>query len=167
MGLWRRRRNSHLNGMSIPRVKQKTQQSPSVTVGTRRSDCFTFFPREKKNGRDGGGQGNIPTRDETTRNIVLFFKVRTQKIIRDEKISDGLFSSGISWTFRCCWLLWCLVEQDPVASQCRTDCSSVRKSYFLFFSGGECRIFLFFFYVGCCAARLPIHWQCCPVPHRR
>ena len=36
--------------MSIPRVKQKTQQSPSVTVGTRRSDCFTFFPREKKTG---------------------------------------------------------------------------------------------------------------------
>ena len=98
------------------------------------------FSRVKKNGRDGGGQGNIPTRDETTRNIVIFFKVRTQKII-----SDGLFSSGISWTFRCCWLLWCLVEQDPVASQCRTDCSSVRKSYFLFFSGGECRIFLFFF----------------------
>ena len=114
--------------MSIPRVKQKTQQSPSVTVGTRRSDCFTFFPREKKNGRDGGGQGNIPTRDETTRNIVIFFKVRTQKII-----SDGLFSSGISWTFRCCWLLWCLVEQDPVASQCRTDCSVYARVIFFSF----------------------------------
>ena len=114
------------------------------------------FSRVKKNGRDGGGQGNIPTRDETTRNIVIFFKVRTQKIIRDEKISDGLFSSGISWTFRCCWLLWCLVEQDPVASQCRTDCSVYARV--IFFSSLVVNVeFSFFFYVGCCAARLPIH----------
>ncbi len=113
--------------------KKKKRRAPLVSVGTRRSDCFTFCPREK-NGR----QGDIPTWER--RNIVR----RQRKKKEEERIKEKIrvaekypmvYSHPGSVGALRCWLVLLLVEQDPadVAPWTNVTHNERKRSFFPFF----------------------------------
>lgn len=113
--------------------KKKKTQSSSVSVGTRRSDCFTFCPREK-NGR----QGDIPTWELDGILLGDKGKKEDEEERKEKRVAEKypmVYSHPGSVGALRCWLVLLLVEQDPadVAPWTNVTQRAQEKFIFLFF----------------------------------